>query len=131
MIRLTTIAVTLLLAGAVGYGANAVSGGPSAEHVLRQFDQHLMDAWTARLPAISRQSVPRVDGYVVERRVPLPLLSYYRGQSTVAGNELSCASRNSVVAWYGTGSILVWQDGVWFPDRPEVHTRFATSGLLR
>jgi hypothetical protein len=128
--KLTTAALTLVLAVTVAHAANAVSGGPSAEQALQRFDQRLIDAWAARLPE-SSQPVPRVDGYVVERRVPLLLLSYYRGQSTVAGRELSCASRNSVVLWQGTDAVLVWQDGLWFPDRTAVHRRFATSGLLR
>ncbi len=111
------------------FGANALIGAPSSEAALRAFDQHLIDAWTTDKVADLRFS-PKVDGFVVHRRVPLALFTYYHGQSTVDQREISCASRRSVVLWYGFGATLVWQDGMWFPDRPSVHRRFAETGLL-
>ncbi len=77
---------------AVMFGANALIGAPSSEAALRAFDQHLIDAWTTDKVADLRFS-PKVDGFVVHRRVPLALFTYYHGQSTVDQREISCASR--------------------------------------
>ncbi|HVE72227.1 MAG TPA: hypothetical protein VNI54_12730 [Thermoanaerobaculia bacterium] len=109
--------------------SNALAGGPASEQALRAFDQNLMDAWGAKVGADPR-IFPRVDGFLVERRVPVALFTYYYGQVLVAGRESSCASRHSVVVWYGFGASLVWQDGLWFPDRTSTHQRFAETGML-
>jgi hypothetical protein len=114
---------------AVLFGANVLLGASSSEAALRAFDQHLFDAWTAKVAPNMRFST-KVGGFVVHRRVPVVLFTYYDGQSTVDQREISCASRRSVVLWYGVDATLVWQDGLWFPDRPTVHRRFAETGLL-
>ena len=112
------------------FGANALFGGRSSEEALRQFDQNRLHAYYARL-RVPQGDLPKVDGFVVEERIPLPGFSYYLGQSLVGGSRISCVSRRSVVLWYGPGAVLVWQDGLWLPDRPGAHQRFAVTGSLR
>jgi len=56
LMRLTAIALTLLMVVTVAYGAHAVAGGPSAEQALQRFDQSLIDAFAASLPPKVRQS---------------------------------------------------------------------------
>ena len=109
--------------------ANALFGGSASERAIRAFDQNLIDAWTANLGADPAR-FPRVDGFSVERRVPILVFTYYYGQSLVNRRDISCASRHSVVIWYGLGASLVWQDGLWFPDRTVNHERFAKTGFL-
>jgi hypothetical protein len=128
--KVTTMAFMRVLAIVLAGGANALSGGQSAERALQRFDQNLINAWAANLPRTGGLT-PRVDGYLVERRVPLVVVSYYRGQSTVEKREISCATRDSILLWYGTDAVLLWQDGLWFPDREAVHRKFAETGLVR
>ena len=128
--RVTKRTVLVLASlSAILYGANFLLGAPSSEAALEAFDQHLIDAWTTKMAA-TRNFAPKVDGFVVHRRVPVLLFTYYDGQSTVHQREVSCASRRSVVLWYALDATLVWQDGLWFPDRSSVHQRYAETGLL-
>jgi hypothetical protein len=109
--------------------ANWLLGGAASEKALRDLDQHLLDAYASKLG--SADEAWRVNGFAVEQRIPLPVLSFYRGQSLVANREISCASRRSIVAWYGAGATVAWQNGVWFPNRAAVLQRFAVTGSLR
>jgi hypothetical protein len=121
----------LVLLGAVLalFAANALFGGSSSEKAIQTFDQHLSDAFADKAK-IKRESVPRINGFDVERRIPIFVLSYYRGQSLMGGRGISCASPDSVVVWYSLGATMVWQDGLWFPDRQRVHQHYAATGLL-
>jgi hypothetical protein len=128
MRRRPRVALSCLGVLAALWGANALAGGGPTEKALRDLDQRLLQAYA---DAHGSVPAPRVDGFSVERRIPMPVFSYYEGQSLVAGAEVSCAARKSVVLWYGTGAAIVWQDGVWFPDRSRVVTRFVETGHLR
>lgn len=108
--------------------ANGLLGESAAERALQDFDQHVLDAWASKLHL--PPGTMKVNGFTTDWRIPLPGFSISRGQSLVARKELSCASRTSVVVWYGVGATVAWQEGVWFPDRTEVHQRVASSGHL-
>jgi len=128
MQRRPRVALSCLGVLAALWLANGVAGGPPSEKALRRLDQRLLQAHSAALQNIP---APRVNGFAVERRIPMPLFSYYEGQSLVAGTEVSCAARKSVVLWYGLGAVVAWQDGAWFPDRSRVVKRYVETGHLR
>ena len=125
MRRRLTRALILLAALACLLAANWILGGPASENALRAFDQRLIDAFFGQRAGVP---VPQVNGFTVLRRLPLPAVSYYEGQSLVRGREISCAERRSVVLWYGVGAVLLWQDGLWLPDRESTARRYAETG---
>lgn len=85
----------MLAAALTLFGANALFGGRRSEAALRSFDRHWFDATAGRWKIGPERLM--VDGFSVERRVPVFLLSYYERESLAHKREISCASRKSVV----------------------------------
>lgn len=112
--------VVFLVLGTWAFGASA------SETALRELDQEWLDAYSTRLTG-NPSAEWRVERYEVDRRIALPVFSYYRGQSIVASGPISCADRRSVVAWYGAGALVVWQEGEWLPSRESVVHRRASG----
>ena len=77
-------------------------------------DQRRGDAIATHL-RVPRPSTWTIARYAVQRRVPLPGVSYYEGQSHVAEGPVSDHVPRSIVLWYGFGAIVVWQDKLSFP----------------
>jgi len=119
------ISVVLMVGLLVLQAVTAQFGGPASEAALRAYDQHLFNAYFAGRPDVA---VPQVNGFAVTQRVPLPGVSYYEGLSLVDSQDISCATRRSLVVWYGPRATVIWQDGLWLPDRASVHSRYAETG---
>lgn len=125
--RVALVAVAASLVAAF-WASNWAFGGDACEQALRDLEQHFLDAYSAKLGVAP--SAHRVGAYRVARRVALPGFSYYEGQPVVGGTDVSCADRTSIVVWYGIGATVAWHDRVWFPDRPTVWKRFASTGRI-
>lgn len=125
--RVGPVAVAACAIGILWTG-NWAFGGGACEQALRDLEQHFLDAYSSKLGVAP--SAYRVGTYRVARRVALPGFSYYEGQPVVGGTDVSCADRTSIVVWYGIGATVAWHDRVWFPDRPAVWNRFASTGRI-
>ena len=126
----------LRIAGVVGlvcWTATWVLGSPAAERAIVKVDQRVLDAYYDSLPLSPAQqaSTPRdlVEGFTVERKVVLPGLLYYTGQTQVRNAPISCDIPRRVVAWYGFGAIVLLRGNTWFPDTDKAVARVVASGF--
>jgi hypothetical protein len=110
----------LALAGILLGGLSAGSwflGSAACEAALLDLEQATVHAVIREL---SLSPTLKLEGYIVERRFPLPGLVYYEGQGQYRKDRISCADRRSVVFWYGTGAVVLWQDKYLLPARESV-----------
>lgn len=122
-----------MLLAAVGmlYGLTWLLGVPSGDKAIQALDQARLRVAAERWGASRDAALPSeftIQRFLATHRLVLPALIYCEGQSYTQAGPIADTVKPSLVLWYGTSSVVLWQSREWLPGRAARLRELAETG---